>query len=86
MDLVTITAIVSSYRAAFCGNGGFTGLQKQLHPEVHIILFRRFHARKFGKLTIHDVRLHNGCHKPEMNISQSLIHFSDYGNNTNNTY
>lgn len=32
-----------SYWAAGSGNCGFTHLQKQLHPEVHRLLLRRFH-------------------------------------------
>lgn len=81
--LKVIVPIKSSYRAAFCGDGGFTGLQKQLHPEFHSVLFRRFHVRQFGKLTIQDVRLHNGCHKPEINMLKSLIHSIDYGDRQN---
>lgn len=43
--MVIIKVIVSSYWAAICGDGGFTGLQKQLHPEIHGVLFRGSHFR-----------------------------------------
>lgn len=81
--LMVMVAIKLSYRAAFCGDSGFAGLQKQLHPEVHSILFRRLHVRQFGKLTIQDVRLHNGCHKPEINMLKSLIHSIEHGDRQN---
>lgn len=63
--MVTVRLSVLSYWAAVCGDSGFTGLQKQLHPEVHSVLFRRFHLRWLGKLTVQDIRLHNGSHIPK---------------------
>lgn len=56
---------MSPYWAAVRGDGGFTGLQKQLHPEVHSFLFRRFHLRRLDKLTVYDVSLHDRRHVPE---------------------
>lgn len=63
---------VSSYWAAICGDGGFTGLQQQLHPEVCCVLFWRFHLGKFGKLTVENVRLHDGGDIPERHMSNLI--------------
>lgn len=61
--MLTVVAVLP-YRAAVCGDGGLAGLQKQFHPEVHGILFRRFYLWQFGELTVQNVRLHNGRHEP----------------------
>lgn len=53
-----------SYWAAIRGYGGLVGLQQQLHPEVHNVLFGIFHLGQFGKLPVQDERLHDGGHKP----------------------
>lgn len=53
-----------SYWAAISGNGGLVGLQQQLHPKVHDVLFWIFHFWQFSKLSVQDERLHDGGHKP----------------------
>lgn len=57
--------MVRSYWAAVSGNSGLAGLQHQLHPEVHSLLFRQFHLRGLGELTIQDECLHDRAHIPQ---------------------